>query len=120
LRELAQSHGWIGEDDVFGSPRMEDDEMSAAEPATEMGDRRQRALRDRVVRRPDALGPETEALGDPREGQKVRAVAVECRLAREARIIERAAVIGRDGRQRRQAAVVAAALADEGEFSRRD
>lgn len=98
---------------------MEDDEVPAAGPATEMGDRRQRAPRDRLVRSLDASRTETQALGDPRESQEIRAVALECYATREVRIVG-VAVIGRDGRQRRQAAVVASALADEGELSRRD
>ena len=96
---------------------MNDDEVPAAEPAAEVGDRRQRELRDCVVRRRDALDAQAQALGDLRERQKIRAVPFECHLIRETRVVERAAVIRRDGRERCQAAVVAPALADKGEFS---
>jgi len=48
---------------------MDHYEVPAADPAAKMGDHRQRAFRDGVVRRFDAFGPETEALGGPCEGQ---------------------------------------------------
>ena len=98
---------------------MDDDEVPTAEPAANVGDRGQRALRDRVIRRLDASGAEAQAFDEAREGQKIRAVALKCSFGRELRKVERATVVGRDGRERRQAAVVAPALTDEGEISRR-
>ena len=98
---------------------MDDDEVPAAEPATGMGDRRQRALRDRVVRHFDALGPEAQVFGDPREGEKIRTVALARYLAGEMVIVELATVTGRNGRERCRAAVGAPPLAHEREFPRR-
>jgi hypothetical protein len=53
---------------------MDDDEVPAADQ-TKMGDRRQRARRDRVVRAFHAVRLKPEALGKPRQGQKIRPAA---------------------------------------------
>lgn len=85
-----------------------------------MGDRGQRAMRDRVVRSLDALSPKTQPFRDPREDQEVRTVAIKCYLTKEFVVVEGATVIRRDGRERCWATIVTPPLADNGKSWQRD
>jgi hypothetical protein len=84
-----------------------------------MRDRGQTAVRDIVIRSSNALGAETDAFCDPREGKKIRATAVKGCLFDEIVISDWATVIGRDGGERCRPAVIAQALADQREILRR-
>jgi hypothetical protein len=92
---------------------MDDDEMSTSEPRPPVGDRRQPALRNRVVRGSDAPSLEAEALGKPRQTQQIGAVTVKRQLIRPIPMIESAAVMRSHGRESGETAVVVVTLTYE-------
>jgi hypothetical protein len=92
---------------------MDDNEMTTSEPPPPVGDRRQPALRNRVVRGSDAASLETEALGNPRQTQQIGALTVKSQLIRPIPMIESAAVMRSHGRESGEAAVVVVTLTSE-------
>lgn len=94
---------------------MKDDEVTGSKAAAaNMGDRRQLAGCDRVVRRFDASRPQTQARRETGERQKVRAIPVEQDIAGKGLVIDRNAVMRRHGCDGSEAAVVVLTLPDEG------
>jgi hypothetical protein len=92
---------------------MDDDEMSTSQPPPPVGDRRQPAPRNRVVRGSDAPSLETEALGYPRQTQQIGTVTVKRQLIRPISMIESAAVMRGHGRESGETAVVVVTLTSE-------
>lgn len=76
-RDRLQPHGWIADEDVCGSPPIDDNEVPAADPAN-MRNSGQAAAWDIFVRSFDALGKEPDAFCDFPEGQQIRTPAVKC------------------------------------------
>lgn len=105
-RELPKTARRVGKDDVPRRPALEDDEVSCAEPHAQVGDRRQRAPRNRVVRGSDASRLETETLRNLRQSDEIRPVTVEPELSRQVLAVESAPVIPRYGRKSGETAVV--------------
>jgi hypothetical protein len=60
---------------------MDDDKVSTAETPPPVGNRRQPALPNRIVRGPDTPSLETEALRDPQQTQQIDAIRVKRQLA---------------------------------------
>ena len=80
--------------------------MSCAEPGPQVGDRRQRAPRNRVVGGSDASRLETETLRNPREGEEICPVTLEPELRRLVLAVEQETVIRGNRRERGEPAVV--------------
>ena len=93
------------------SPPIDDNEVPAANPAS-MRDRGQSAMLDIVIRSFDSLCKETYAIGDSREGPKIRTPAVKRYLVGEFITSEGGTVIGCDRGERCRPAVVARTLAN--------
>jgi hypothetical protein len=112
-RDSAYADSWIGDDDFFRGPAMDDDEMPAAERAAPMGNRRQGAVGNRVVRCFDATCVKAEAFRELREAQEIGAVILEPQCARPPCDIESAAIVGSDCRHSGETAVVVSTLPRE-------
>jgi len=113
-RKLLSSGSWISDEYVLGSPPLHDNEMPAAEPSPEMGDRGQRAGRHGLIGGDlYSLRLESEGFGEARQCQEIRTVGLCCRLVDEALVDQWEAVVGGDRRERSKAAVVASSLADD-------
>jgi hypothetical protein len=87
--------------------------MSCAEPGPHVGDRRQRAPRNRVVRGSDASRLETETPRNPGEGEEICPITIEPELSRLVLAVEQETVIRRNRRERGEPAVVMPPLTNE-------
>jgi len=104
--ELPKTDRRVGKDDVPRRPALEDDEVSCAEPRAQVGDRRQRAPRNRVVRGSHASRLETETLRNLRQSEEIRPVTVEPELSRQVLAVESATVMPRYDRESGETAAV--------------
>ena len=116
-RHPPESRRRISDDHVRRCPLMHDNEVPAAEPPTDMGNRGQRAGLDRVVGRLDPAGTETEAFSRPGQCQQIYAMPVEWDLVPHVHV-DRITVTSRDGCQRSTPAVIALALTDDRKLCR--